>query len=271
MPVTVPAVVVRVDPAVGRQGHGQHGLGRPVLERFVFIARFRPGPGPDVLVFLRNGGQSEHVRLLRAGDVADVEQRKLGARPIKSGTVFVGRAKPDGQQMVSRKRMNVGGNTGNLEFAQNGGVGLIGHVNDPQRIDLLEGHDVGSVAVKASAPDAFAGSDAIHLSCLDQHLLVGFHVNGTHQGDKLGRHRFRVVHPPSVPLPNGGGHAEDTFMFGDGELIEHGAVDASRACVERRIRGVDIEGVEVGHLIHVVVAPEPPSGEGGFRHHKNVG
>ncbi len=82
--------------------------------------------------------------------------------------------------------MNVRGNTGHLEFAQNHGVGFICDVDDPQRVNLFERHDVGSVAVKPSAPNTLTWSDAAHLSGFDQHLLVGVHVHRANERHQLG-------------------------------------------------------------------------------------
>ena len=173
--------------------------------------------------------------------------------------------------MVARKRVNVRGDAGHLEFAQNGGVGFVCNIDDPERVNLLKGHNVGTITVKTSAPNAFTGSDAVHFSSFNKHLLVGFNVNGANERHQLRGHGFGIFHPPSRPLTDGGSNPKHTLMFGDGKLIQNRPVNASRAGVERCIGGADVKGVEVGHLVHAIVAPEPPAGEGRFCQHQDIG
>ena len=152
----------------------------------MFVGGFRPRPGPHVFVLHADRRKSEHVRLLRVGGVADVKQRELGARPIKPRAVLVGRTKPDGQQVISREGVNVCGNAGHLEFAQNGRVCFVSDIDHPQRVDLFKRHNVGTVAVKTGAPNTLTRSDAVHLSGFDQHLLVGVHVHRANERHQLG-------------------------------------------------------------------------------------
>ena len=167
--------------------------------------------------------------------------------------------------------MDVRGDAGHLEFAQNGRIGFVCNIDDPERVNLLKGHNVGTIAVKTSAPYTFTGSDAVHFSSFNKHLLVGFNVDGTNKRHQLRGHGFGIFHPPSRPLANGGGDPKHTFVFGDGKLIQDGSVYSARAGVERCIGGADVKGMEVGHLVHAVVAPEPPAREGGFRQHQDIG
>ena len=267
----IPSVFIPLHAAVRGQWNGQQLLRGPVLEGFVLVSGFRPRPRPHVFVLLSDGRQTKRIRLLWVRWVADVKQRELRAGPIESSAVFVGRAEPNGQQMVLREWVDVGGDAGHLEFAQNRRVGFVADVDDPQGVNLLEGHDIGAVTIKASAPNPFAGSDAVHLPRLDEDLLIGLHVNRTDKGDQLRGHRFRIVHPPAIPLAGGRRHAQDAFVLRKGKLVDDRAVDAARAGVQRCIGRADVKRVKVGHLIHAVVVPKPPPVEGGFREHQHVG
>ena len=111
--------------------------------------------------------------------------------------------------------MDVGRNTGDLEFAKDGWVGLISDVDDPQRVDLFEGHDVGAVAIKACTPDAFAWRNAVHTAGLNEDLFSRVYIHGANQRDELRGHRFGVVHPPPRPLADGRRHPKHAFVLGE--------------------------------------------------------
>ncbi len=166
--------------------------------------------------------------------------------------------------------MNVGRDAGHLQLSENGGVGRIAQVDGPQRIDLFEGHHVRHVLGEAGRPDAFAFRKATDVADLPQDLLARLDVGRALQRHHMADHRLWVLHPPAAPLAGGGGHAHDAFMLRERELVEDGAVHAARSGVERGAGVADVEGMQVGRLVQVVVAPEPPSCEGGFGHDEHV-
>ena len=87
--------------------------------------------------------------------------------------------------MVPRKRVNVGRDAGDLEFTKDGWVGLIGDIDNPQRINLLKGYDVGAIAVETCAPDALTGCDTIHSTDFEKYLFLGLNVHRTNEGHQL--------------------------------------------------------------------------------------
>ena len=114
---------------------------------------------------------------MRVARVSDVKERNLRTRPVQPRAVFVGRSQADGQQVISRKWMNVGGYAGHLEFAQNGGVRFVGNIDHPQRVNFLERDEVRSVGVETCAPNPLPWRNAFDTTGLNEDLFFRFDVH----------------------------------------------------------------------------------------------
>ncbi len=272
-------LVVRV--SIGGERYSEQLLGRPVGERLVLVGGLGVGPRPAaaplvaVLVLVARR-ERQGVSEDRVGRVADVEERDLGHGPVEPESV---RAWPDanGQERVGVDRVDVGGDAGDLELAEDLGVGWVREVDDPQRVHVAEGHEVGAVAHEAGAPDALSGGDVADVANL--HKLRGLVLAALGNHALGGCEREHVVRrpgpllglePPAAPGVLGGSHADDAVELRERELVLHRTVDPARCDVGGLRRVTDVEDVNVGRVVPAGIAPEPPPVVGGLGQNHDV-
>src|SRR5215212_5776918 len=136
----------------------------------------RPPPQERVMVvldFRRRAGAERH--LLKAGGmgrVRDVEQRELRAEQ----PALTGRVLPDPEQEPVADRVQVGRVSLEVELPVHARSGGVAQVDDEERVDLPEGHDVRGAADEAHGVDALSAAQAPHAADLDQPpRLLGEH------------------------------------------------------------------------------------------------
>ena len=177
----------------------------------------RPAAAPLIAVLvLVSRRDRQRVGEDRVGRVADVEERYLGHGPVEPEPVRPG-SYADGQERVGVDWMDVGRDTWYLQLTEDLGVSRIGQVDDPQGVNVAEGHEVGAVTHEAGAPNALALGDVVDVAYLNQlgglviaalwnHALGGCereHVVGR-PGPLLG------LEPPAAPGILGCSYADDT-------------------------------------------------------------
>ena len=88
----------------------------------------------------------------RLGRVADIEHRELQAENAAGGRIDVA---ADTEEVGGVERLEIGGEAGHFQLADDLRPGGIGQIDDKQRVDLLEGAHVGDVADEPAGIDPF--------------------------------------------------------------------------------------------------------------------
>ena len=255
-----PGPLRRVHPQHGQrlaEAAAGHVVGRVVDDRLVVVVH-REGQdvlvgevGEGVVVVLRLAapappvGQREGRRPLRVGGVRHVEQGHLEALVRLPVAAHV---PADAQQQVVGDRLEVLGVAGDVQLAGHPGLLGVGQVDDEQRVDLVERHDVGPVADEPRRLEVLALRD-VRCAADDRQGVAGLaqDVDGI-----AARVRAVVGDGPVV-----GGDAEVAGgAFVHRELVEDGPVHPAG---RRQRDGVGAEG-ELEQLGEVAVLVVPVVG-----------